>query len=191
MKGATELHHRVRRRVEVSIHAPVKGATAAISMTARHRLCFNPRPREGGDLPHGADPAARVVSIHAPVKGATVPDHRRADEVPVSIHAPVKGATREASRGATSTECFNPRPREGGDLSTKLCVHESVVSIHAPVKGATCKAGRALSGGRRFNPRPREGGDERARDHARNHGVSIHAPVKGATVTQPWAEKWS
>jgi len=55
----------------VSIHAPVKGATG-ISRAKYAR---------GG------------VSIHAPVKGATIDGYYDDDILHVSIHAPVKGAT--------------------------------------------------------------------------------------------------
>ena len=34
----------------ISIHAPVKGATAPIRRTARPRWYFNPRSREGSDV---------------------------------------------------------------------------------------------------------------------------------------------
>ena len=59
-------------------------------------LCFNPRPREGGDW--GVDEGVIV------------------DEM-VSIHAPVKGATIPALNRLVAVKSFNPRPREGGDTS--------------------------------------------------------------------------
>ena len=67
--------------VDVSIHAPVKGAT---------------RRAEAGRREQG-------VSIHAPVKGATPlsimdPSY----DLLVSIHAPVKGAT-GVGRGSTTS----------------------------------------------------------------------------------------
>ncbi len=36
-------------------------------------------------------------------------------DVDVSIHAPARGATLDAASAAVNVECFNPRPREGGD----------------------------------------------------------------------------
>ena len=84
--------------MRISIHAPVKGATAMLRifslrsifnfnprtregcdtasvLTARRCLCdFNPRTREGCDvyvLTHNEVPI--WISIHAPVKGATSP----------------------------------------------------------------------------------------------------------------------
>ena len=78
----------------VSIHAPVKGATAA------------------GE----ADRPGVVVSIHAPVKGATA-HHALEVAVPdVSIHAPVKGATFLGLLLLRQTTRFDPRAREGRDV---------------------------------------------------------------------------
>ncbi len=64
-------------RQEVSIHAPVKGATVGVDCRKR----------------------AWRVSIHAPVKGATFRFSRLGRVVLVSIHAPVKGATWAAPTG--------------------------------------------------------------------------------------------
>ena len=61
---------------EVSIHAPVKGATRQ---------------------PDHIAPMGRV-SIHAPVKGATGIEQWIEQYCAVSIHAPVKGATRSTGR---------------------------------------------------------------------------------------------
>ncbi len=57
--------------IEVSIHAPAKGATAQRKAYILADNSFNPRPREGGDC--FACVCCRVinVSIHAPAKGAT------------------------------------------------------------------------------------------------------------------------
>ena len=60
------------KEIEISIHAPVKGATLVVCDRERDHIYFNPRTREGCDsvyLPPFLlkDP----ISIHAPVKGAT------------------------------------------------------------------------------------------------------------------------
>ena len=64
--------------LDVSIHAPVKGATRARSLSSTASISFNSRSREGSDLTkternYGND----RVSIHAPVKGATAAPCRR------------------------------------------------------------------------------------------------------------------
>ena len=55
--------------------------------------------------------------------------------------------------------CFNPRPRAGGDNDGQ----------------------GAAPGGTGFNPRPRAGGDQGALARVRELIVSIHAPARGAT----------
>ena len=81
------------RRREVSIHAPVMGATSARRSRCRPRSCFNSRARDGRDPRQSALASARLVSIHAPVMGAT--ERRAVAEryARVSIHAPAWGAT--------------------------------------------------------------------------------------------------
>ena len=71
MKGATIAYYVSWLAWQVSIHAPVKGATQSDTFV-------------GDKLP---------VSIHAPVKGATKSTTPRVGDWEVSIHAPVKGAT--------------------------------------------------------------------------------------------------
>ena len=55
----------------------------------------------------------------------------------VSIHASVKDATRGTRGKKRGTTRFNPRVREGRDLSLALESAEGDVSIHASVKDAT------------------------------------------------------
>ncbi len=81
---------------EVSIHAPVKGATLHFGNKSVCYARFNPRAREGRDKVGNTEDYALGVSIHAPVKGATH-DWRRC----------------QYGQG-----CFNPRAREGRDSET-------------------------------------------------------------------------
>ena len=74
MKGATPVvaaFGRVER--VISIHAPVKGATAHDDLhIVDFKYDFNPRTREGCDFAAAvAQSMALAISIHAPVKGAT------------------------------------------------------------------------------------------------------------------------
>ena len=70
-RGATLADLAVRQRGQVSIHAPARGATV-------HRLCNSHR---------------MSVSIHAPARGATVHRLCNSHRMSVSIHAPARGAT--------------------------------------------------------------------------------------------------
>jgi len=100
----------------VSIHAPVWGATDT-GIEADLNILFQSTPLcEGRPLSLSAIPTSRIVSIHAPVWGATVEKKTEAQDCVVSIHAPVRGATSQIWRYC------------------RWCQ----VSIHAPVWGATC-----------------------------------------------------
>ncbi len=83
----------------------------------------------------------------------------RPDVSHVSIRAPVRGATARFAFTSNHTECFDPRPRAGGDRSRLGRRHGRRVSIRAPVRGAT--SGRVIVTMRTqcFDPRPRAGGD--------------------------------
>ena len=77
----------------VSTHAPVMGATARSTPSARRRRRFNPRARDGRDFFPGLGQAGVQVSTHAPVMGATGPTAVTPD----------------------SCASFNPRARDGRD----------------------------------------------------------------------------
>ena len=103
-----------RAVTDVSIHAPVWGATTDWRVT----------------------PNGEVVSIHAPVWGATRSSACLPAPYGVSIHAPVWGATKRKLTGRP-IQCFNPRTRVGCDQAVLELDAKSSVSIHAPVWGAT------------------------------------------------------
>ena len=79
----------------------------------------------------------------------------------VSIHAPARGATPARRREVSSPEGFNPRTREGCDVTIL-----ATVDIDSS-----------------FNPRTREGCDINTKEWCRVLSVSIHAPARGATLT--------
>ena len=78
----------------ISIHAPVKGATVFDISQVIPQKDFNPRSREGSDIPVkkrrklkiNFNPRSREGSDYAVVGKYPVYDE-------ISIHAPVKGAT--------------------------------------------------------------------------------------------------
>ena len=81
-------------------------------------ILFQSTPPRRGRHEYGYDTDSRTaVSIHAPAKGATRgKPFGDLDHGIVSIHAPAKGATMGAVLFLSCSCCFNPRPREGGDL---------------------------------------------------------------------------
>ena len=143
--GRDGLQHQFGAVADVSIHAPVRGATTKPASASRWTVFQSTRPCGArqqlrcsfhevtmfqSTRPCGARPPqpgrrrpAAQVSIHAPVRGATVQgDPPRPEGRPVSIHAPVRGATGHRL-----------------DLDDLL-----VVSIHAPVRGATNRVGERV-----------------------------------------------
>ena len=168
--------------MNVSIHAPARGATAIACAAlllflfqstrphgARRALgwcrtlsaCFNPRARTGRD-PERCEPVWHAhVSIHAPARGATPRAASGRSDVPVSIHAPARGATRVRPAAVWARSSFNPRARTGRDFRRN----------HA----APCAA--------RFQSTRPHGARRDALAHALVvREVSIHAPARGATV---------
>ena len=192
------------KRAEVSIHAPVWGATDAGCLTSREDPFQSTRPC-------GARPRLLYigfilgdVSIHAPVWGATW--SLLAKSVPVGRFNPRARVGRDppTPHSRTPGSCFNPRARVGRDADQREQGQADVVSIHAPVWGATT-AGRKHAtltlfqstrpcGARPATPhsrRPRNSfqstrpcGARREPDSIFNavDVVSIHAPVWGATA---------
>ena len=102
----------------ISIHAPARGATWIVVDGLAH---------------------STTISIHAPARGATLqaahyccnaafqstlPRGERLifpTNTPhvdgISIHAPARGATRHSAPHTTGLSNFNPRSREGSDIS--------------------------------------------------------------------------
>ena len=116
MKGATQLKQVCEEKEFVSIHAPMKGATHRGNSSEPLLWCFNPRSHEGSDFkvwyPNGYNG--------------------------VSIHAPMKGATLTMLQWVSARDCFNPRSHEGSDTNVFVSIFDNYsVSIHAPMKGAT------------------------------------------------------
>jgi len=146
--------------------------------------CFNPRPRAGGDSTLSDDNTLPVMFQSTPPRRgrpghfdhnsgmitfqSTPPRRGRLHHRCgihgvrlVSIHAPAQGATGTGPVCRIRPQCFNPRPRAGGDWAQEGFPARDTVSIHAPAQGAT----------------------QTARKKQVCRCVSIHAPAQGATTT--------
>ena len=104
-KGATDYLLTPSNFPVISIHAPAKGATYSFISSAFKNANFNPRSREGSDIPG--------------TKNET-------EASKISIHAPAKGATVYVLTSPTSSGDFNPRSREGSDC-THIKPHNSLL----------------------------------------------------------------
>ena len=106
--------------IPISIHAPVKGATLNFRRCQTfHRISIH-APVKGATQSDVGASAADRISIHAPVKGATQKRELHPLCIMISIHAPVKGATKSLRLHLQGYNNFNPRTREGCDLSSIL-----------------------------------------------------------------------
>ena len=78
-------------------------------------LYFNPRSREGSDIPCWIVHVKIVISIHAPVKGATNDLTRRHAQYWYFNLRSREGSDKSVEH-VTHVSChFNPRSREGSD----------------------------------------------------------------------------
>ncbi len=176
-------------RVDVSIHAPARGATDPVVRIERPSCGFNPRPRAGGDSRPVRPAVCAAVFQSTPPRGGR---HRYSANLwPCQSFNPRPRAGGDQRQWATMSwaASFNPRPRAGGDAVDgpevrQVCLFQST----PPRGGRLCSTITLDMGQRGFNPRPRAGGDRSLKPCNSPAEVSIHAPARGATtlLARPW-----
>ena len=140
-RGAT-LPDRFQLRPElyISIHAPARGATLLAALIPSILLISIHAPARGATLPILLSAIRSGISIHAPARGATDLFGRGLLNNFISIHAPARGATVYSLQSLESCkfqstlprgerpcsservfadDYFNPRSREGSDLTSQ------------------------------------------------------------------------
>ncbi len=123
-------------------------------------VCFNPRPRVGGDAVECAELAAKYTFQSTPPRGGRRISWRCARVSHVSIHAPAWGATHEVFYMQPSSHGFNPRPRVGGDSGCGGAFTDLICFNPRPRVGGDGTFSLTCSAIDGFNPRPRVGGDK-------------------------------
>ena len=122
--------------MQISIHAPAKGATRSQRNFRQYFTDFNPRSREGSDSMSTKQQRGYLISIHAPAKGATKKNPPRCNH-----HGFQSTLPRRERQNCDSfwydAGYFNPRSREGSDNILDYHRAGFSISIHAPAKGAT------------------------------------------------------
>jgi len=114
-EGCDEDGYTDKHSYDISIHAPVKGATRLVPYNAVNIRYFNPRTREGCDFAE-----------------------QYADQILHDFNPRTREGCDPIGTNVTGTASyFNPRTREGCDVFTLLGKTGGEISIHAPVKGAT------------------------------------------------------
>ena len=123
---------------QVSIHAPMRGATRCVCCSAHRDGCFNPRAHAGRD-PSGK---AGYIELYK-----------------VSIHAPMRGATLLVFSLRLLLLFQSTRPCGARHVVLTAGITHQNVSIHAPMRGATSQRLQSFLLKLRFNPRAHAGRD--------------------------------
>ena len=190
--------------VDVSIHAPARGATRisiaprsasrsfnprartgrdlALSPRRSYAWSFNPRARTGRDMMLAGVSADEDVSIHAPARGATG-IHNYLQQPHGGFQSTRPHGARRGWLGGCGGDpgvSIHAPARGATKVEVPACIR-AMVSIHAPARGATLFFARASSASCRFNPRARTGRDKVEVPACIRAMVSIHAPARGAT----------
>ena len=127
----------------ISIHAPPRGATCAVSMAAIFTCS---------------------ISIHAPPRGATLKAVLKDATGQISIHAPPRGATKITAIDPIPDRISIHAPPRGATGGYRWVATRFRISIHAPPRGATIAGRSALYHLINFNSRPSARGDGYIRD---------------------------
>ena len=171
-----------RQRVQISIHAPPRGATL-IRFFNRFPLYFNSRPSARGDGYCRARYEATFISIHAPPRGATQVRGLPPTDSRISIHAPPRGATATRYPHWYKPFHFNSRPSARGDERHYWDKPSTVRFQFTPLReGRRHEDTGLLQNGNHFNSRPSARGDQSSPAYAPFVPISIHAPPRGATT---------
>ena len=210
--GCDSKHARGSNGCKVSIHAPTRGATRAISDLQRNITCFNPRTHTGCDV---ADSTHNYDVVSFNPRTHTGCDKYKSNTFICTLwfqsthpHG-VRHKCGDSSK-ARGTR-FNPRTHTGCDgllqaiLSTGVkfqSTHPHGVRLRKQFDGGLYLPFQSthphgvlhtpynLSNSQIFlNPPPHRGGDGHTAGHAHGELVSIHAPTRGATVKELGAHK--
>ena len=181
---------RPRRAVwlrSISIHAPPRGATAAIAQRFATSY-FNSRPSARGDWRFRHRLPVRHKFQFTPLREGRQRPIIGTVFFEISIHAPPRGAT-IASCNKVNTRRFQFTPLREGRLSSCVSRGDANKFQFTPLREGRRKFSRAhhVSAPRfQFTPL-REG---RRHQHAGRHhqAISIHAPPRGATASARFSQ---
>ena len=191
---------------EVSIPAPVQGATSELCSHVPIYGSFNSRPRAGGDICRKS-PLLIVLGFNSRPRaggdGTLVDDGyniqlfqfpppcrgRRCAQLPplcrqkVSIPAPVQGATETRFASAAQSLFQFPPPCRGRRPLQRQNTSRHNVSIPAPRAGGDPAYRRRKHNIQEVSiPAPVQGATVSGSLQSRSYEVSIPAPVQGATI---------
>ena len=185
---------------------PRGGRPPAVGLVHVKPLCFNPRPRVGGDSLN-AKRIFRMTFQSTPPRGGRLLNWLdKVFDTEFQSTPPRGGRLPRSARLFAPDNCFNPRPRVGGDFDFFQKIRITYCFNPRPRVGGDFSGFPLCHFAIRFNPRPRVGGDlplacvassvtmfqstpprggrqQRPQRPQRHGRVSIHAPAWGATWT--------
>ena len=130
--------------LNISIHAPPRGATVTITCERRYPIIsIHAPPRGATDITKGTI-QARLISIHAPPRGATIENYDRIEVWEISIHAPPRGATTKHSKIRLQHTHFNSRPSARGDIGKPSGIDRALLFQFTPLREGRHEAGAAV-----------------------------------------------
>ena len=193
--------------LDISTHAPARGATGRWKPGGARNGHFNPRSRTGSDAFVSHIFARGVISTHAPARGATFLDKPISRPATFQPTLPARGATFCTWEDSRLIAISTHAPRTGSDdvnfsflnASTLISTHAprtgsdrwipkspnmlSKISTHAPRTGSDRCLGRVCSDDTKFQPTlPARGATRYAIEDILRLQISTHAPRTGSDV---------
>ena len=148
-------------RLNISIHAPTRGATFALVLAKQFAdfISIHAPTRGATALAPKCWLHRYAISIHAPTRGATVICRSVILLCYISIHAPTRGATSRTRSMKITGSYFNPRTHEGCDPAPTppRCAEKIFQSTHP--RGVRPQLMNIPDIFINFNPRTHEGCD--------------------------------
>ena len=158
-RGATAALKRKLTKLKISIHAPTRGATSIKPQRSCMTIFQSTLPR--GERRDFASILSRTrrISIHAPTRGATPPGNNQRGRRGISIHAPTRGATVSILCSCVVEKFQSTLPR--GERLFTHGAHAFYTEFQSTLPRGERQDGsnpRERSGD--FNPRSHEGSDD-------------------------------
>ena len=174
----------VSANMEISIHAPPRGATAFQAVDASSNIDFNSRPSARGDSQPLATLLTTSLFQFTPLREGRQNKNAFLGGIDISIHAPPRGATTTLSVTASRLPFQFTPLREGRRSRRLLGILESHFNSRPSARG-DCGGNVVDCQRQNFNSRPSARGDASQVASRIGRSISIHAPPRGAT----WLDK--
>ena len=172
----------VRKRIRISTHAPLRGATIPRNVPDNTRTDFYSRPSARGDLLVPKEEARSQNFYSRPSARGDSRGDKAFVRDEISTHAPLRGATWYRWMMLIKKVAFLLTPLCEGRLEISgdngNLIH---ISTHAPLRGATVFAAKLTPMLPISTHAPLRGATYRKKRSGYKREISTHAPLRGAT----------